>query len=110
MFQSGFGKIDEFGWWDLEIISVDAGTQFNSTEFKQEFQTCGVHFTLASPKHQEMNGQVEVTLRTLFTIVHSLMLHDRLLEAYINFALMYMIDHIFPVLPIKYLMSNFFNE
>ena len=20
MFQSGFGKIDEFGWWDLEII------------------------------------------------------------------------------------------
>ena len=21
MFQSRFGKIDEFGWWDLEIIS-----------------------------------------------------------------------------------------
>ena len=33
MFQSGSGKIDEFGWWDLEIISVDAGTQFTSTEF-----------------------------------------------------------------------------
>ena len=26
MFQSKFGKIDEFGWWDLEIISADAGT------------------------------------------------------------------------------------
>ena len=34
MFQSRFGKIDEFGWWDLEIISADAGTQFTSTEFK----------------------------------------------------------------------------
>ena len=31
MFQSKFGKIDEFGWWDLEIISADAGTQFTST-------------------------------------------------------------------------------
>ena len=29
------GKIDEFGWWDLEIISEDAGTQFTSTEFKE---------------------------------------------------------------------------
>ena len=25
MFQSIFGKIDEFGWWDLERISADAG-------------------------------------------------------------------------------------
>ena len=28
MFQSRFGKIDEFGWWDLGIISADAGAQF----------------------------------------------------------------------------------
>ena len=35
MFQSRFGKIDEFAWWDLEIISADAGTQFNLTEFKE---------------------------------------------------------------------------
>ena len=34
MFQSRFGKINKFGWWDLEIISADAGTQFTSTEFK----------------------------------------------------------------------------
>ena len=39
MFQSRFGKIDQFGWWDLEIISADAGTQFTSTEFKDECQT-----------------------------------------------------------------------
>ena len=35
MFQSRFGKIDEFGWWDLEIISADAGTQFSLAEFKE---------------------------------------------------------------------------
>ena len=28
MFQSRFGKIDQFGWWDLERISANAGTQF----------------------------------------------------------------------------------
>ena len=28
MFQSTFGKVDKFGWWDMEIIQTDAGTQF----------------------------------------------------------------------------------
>ena len=36
MFQSRFGKFYQFGWCDLESISADAGTQFNSTEFKEE--------------------------------------------------------------------------
>ena len=36
MFQSRFGKIDQFGWWDFERISADAGTQFTPTEFKDE--------------------------------------------------------------------------
>ena len=36
MFQSRLGKIDQFGWWDLEIFSADAGTQFTLTEFKYE--------------------------------------------------------------------------
>ena len=34
LFQSRFGKIDEFGWWDLERILEYKGTQFTSTEFK----------------------------------------------------------------------------
>ena len=34
-FLSIFGKIDEFGWWDLERISEDAGTHFTSMEFKE---------------------------------------------------------------------------
>ena len=75
-------------------------------DFEEEFQTHRVHLTLAAPEHQEMNGQVEVTWRMLSKIVHSLMVHDRVSEAYIYFALMYTIDHIFPVLPIKYLMNK----
>ena len=34
MFQSRFGKIDQFGWWYLEGISADAGTQFTLTKLK----------------------------------------------------------------------------
>ena len=56
MFQSRFGKIDEFGWEYLVIISADAGTPFTSTEFKEECQTRGVHLILAALEHQEMNG------------------------------------------------------
>ena len=63
MFQSRFGKIDQFGWWDLERISADAGTQFTSTVFKNECQTRRVRLRLAAPEHQEMNGQVEVNCR-----------------------------------------------
>ena len=62
--------------------------------------------TLAAPEHQEMNGQVEVTYITLRTIAHYIMVHARVLEAYIHFELMYMTDHIFPVLPIKYLINE----
>ena len=57
--------------------------------------------TLAAPEHQEMNGQVEVTWITLRTIEHYLMVHARISEAYIHFALIYTTDRIFPVLPIK---------
>ena len=56
---------------------------------------------LEAPGHQEMNKQVEVTRRTLRIIAQYLMVHARVLEAYIHFSLRYMIDHIFPVLPIK---------
>ena len=61
---------------------------------------------LAVPDHQEMNRQVEVTWRTLRTVAHSLMVHARVLEAYIHFALMYTTDYIFLVLPIKDLINE----
>ena len=101
MFQYIFGKIDQFGWWYLERISADAGTQFNSTESKKECQTRGVSLALAAPEHQEMNRQVEVTWRKLRTAAHSLMVHARVPEVYLHFTLMYTTDHIFLVLPIK---------
>ena len=62
--------------------------------------------TLAAPEHQEINRQVESSWITLCTIAHSLMVHARVLEAYIHFALMYTTDHTFLVLPIKYLINE----
>ena len=88
-------------WWDLEGISADAGTQFTSTVFKEEFQTSGVRLTFAAPENQEMNRQVEVTWRTLRIVAYALMVHARVPEIYLHFALMYTTDHIFSVLQIK---------
>ena len=34
IFQTRFGKVDDFGWWDLEMISAYAGTHITSTEFQ----------------------------------------------------------------------------
>ena len=62
--------------------------------------------TLASPEHQEMTGQGEATWRMLRTIAHLLMVHARVLKAYIHFALICTTDHIFPVLPIKYMINE----
>ena len=105
MFQSRFEKIDQFGWSDLERISEDSGTQFTSTEVKEECQTRRVFLTLAAPEHKEMNGQVEVKWRTFRTVAHFLMVHARVPEAFVHFTLMYTTDHIFPVLPIKDLIN-----
>ena len=52
MFQSIFGKVDKFGWWELEIISAYTGTKFIYTESKKEFQTRGVHLALEAPEYQ----------------------------------------------------------
>ena len=106
LFHSRFGIIDQFGWWDLERIPADKITQFTSTEFKDECQTCRFRLTLAAPNHQEMNGKTEVTWRTLCTVAHSLMVHARVPEVYVHLALIYTTDHIFPVLPIKDLINQ----
>ena len=81
--------------------------QFTLTEFKDECQTCGVCLTLAAPEHQEMYRQVEVTWRTLRTVAHSLMVHARVPEVYVHFAMMYTKNHIFPVLTIKDLINEY---
>ena len=53
-----------------------------------------------------MNGQVEVTWRTLRTVAHALMVHARVPEVYVRFTLMYTTDHILMVLPIKYIINE----
>ena len=97
MFQSRIGKMDQLGWWYLERISADAGTQFTLMELKEECQTRGDSLTLTETEHQEINGQVEVTWITLRTVALSLMVHARVPEVYAHFALMYTTYHIFPV-------------
>ena len=51
MFQAIFGRIYKFGWWDLEIISADAGAHFTFTEFQDECQTHSVRLKLADTDH-----------------------------------------------------------
>ena len=106
MFQASFGKLYGFGWWDLEWIQTDAGTQFTLKEFQGCISVNGVQLALASPDHQEMNIQVEVKWHTLRTIAHSIMVHARVLDKYIHFALMYTTHNIFSVLPIKHLIDQ----
>ena len=47
-----------------------------------------------------------MTRITLRTIAHSLMVHDRVSEVYINFAFIYTTDNIYPVIPIKDLIND----
>ena len=75
MFQAIFGELDEFSWWDMDIVQTGAGMQFTSKEFQEVISARGVKLALAAPDHQGKNGQVEVTLQTLQTIVYSIMLH-----------------------------------
>ena len=80
IFQSKFGKLDEFVWWDLEIIQTDTDRQFISKEFQKGLSVRGLSLTLAVTDHQEMNGQVEVMWQTSWNIAHSIMVHARVLN------------------------------
>ena len=75
MLQYILGKIDEFGWWDLEGISADAGMQFTSTEFQGKCKTHSVCLTLEALEHHKMNRQVKVKWRQLSMIAYLLMVH-----------------------------------
>ena len=47
IFQARFGKVYEFGWWDLDIIQTDYGSQFISKEFQEGIYVCGVPLILS---------------------------------------------------------------
>ena len=106
MFQARFGKVYEFSSWDMEIIQTDAGKQFTFKYFQGDLSVHGVQLALTAPDHQEMNARVEVTWRKLLITAHSIMVHAWVSKEYINFALMYMTDHIFPFLSIKHLVNQ----
>ena len=84
----------------MQVHSLTQRSSNNNAKLAEFF------LTLAAPEHQEINVQVVVVCRMLRTVAHSLMVHARFLEAYIHFALMYTTDHIFSVLPIKYLIKK----
>ena len=44
IFQSKFGRVDEFIWWYLDRIQTDAGAQFTSKQFQEGLSVCGVHY------------------------------------------------------------------
>ena len=65
MFQSRFGKVDEFVWWDMEIFQTDAGTQFTYNEFQECLSAIELQLSLEAPDLQEINVQVELIWRKL---------------------------------------------
>ena len=48
-----------------------------------------------------------MTWRTLRTVAHYIMVHARFPEVYVHFILMYTTDHIFPFIPIKYIINEY---
>ena len=51
MFQARFGKVDKFGWWDIERIQAEACTNFTSKDFQGDISVHGVRLALAAPDH-----------------------------------------------------------
>ena len=85
---------------------TDTGTQLTKKEFQEGFSVCGLHFTLSSPDHQEINVQVEVMWWNLRTIAYSIMVHAHVSDKYIHFTLMYKTHHLYPVIPINNLVNQ----
>ena len=70
MFQSIFGKLNEFGWWDLDKIKTSAGPQFISKNFQEGISIRKVRLTLEAPGHKYINEKFEVTWNNLKTVSH----------------------------------------
>ena len=106
MSQVIFGKVDQFGCWDMERTQNDDGMQFTSNECWCGLSVRGLILAIAASDHQWINAQVEVTWWNFLTIVYSIIGHAQVYDEYIHCALMYTTDHILPVLPIKNLINK----
>ena len=90
----------------MKRTKTDAGTQFTSKEFWEVISVDIVIISWAESDHQEMNGQVEVPWQTFWAIAHPIIVHALVYAWYIDFSLIYTIDNIFSVLPIKNLVNQ----
>ena len=84
----------------MQVLSLPRRSSKKNAKLAEFF------LTLAAPEHPEMNGQVEMTWRTLRTVAQYIMVRARVPEVYVRFSLMYTTDHIFPFLPIKDLINE----
>ena len=48
MFQARFVKVNESGWWNMQRIQTDAGTQFTSKDFQDYLFVCGSELALVA--------------------------------------------------------------
>ena len=52
IFKAVFGKVDEFGQYNKEIIQTESGTRFNSKDFHGGVYVHGLQLELAAPDQQ----------------------------------------------------------
>ena len=108
MFRSQYSNVGPVNadFNNLRLIQADAGTQFDSDEFRSECMlNAGIFVYLAAPKHQETNGLCERTWQSVRNLAFSFMNHARVGEEFGGLAL----EHawkVFNVLPIKGLVDS----
>jgi hypothetical protein len=90
----------EMNLFNTQHVRADAGSQFASQEFVELCNRNNIRVSVASPKHQEMNGLCERTWQSLQNLAFAAMNHARVGEEFGDMAL----EHawkVFSVLPLR---------
>ena len=95
MFQARFGKVDEFGWWDMERIQTDAGTQF----IPKDFQYSKTSIRGTRPKENYFPSRSDIANIVNYCTFNYCA--RKVFIEYKRFAVIYTTDHICSFLPIK---------
>ena len=72
---------------DISEIHADAGTNFDSSDFKDWASEHNIKIILAAPQHQEMNGLPERLWQTARQIAFKLLTEARLALSFFHFAM-----------------------
>ena len=70
-------------------LRSDAGTNFTSNEFKEWCRTENIKLTVAGPKHQEQNGFVETSYKTIGKMARSMLVAAKMPLPFMHLALDY---------------------